>query len=235
MKTFGWLKRLNALAIVALSYILVSCGGGNNSSSAPAPSTPLPAPAPTPVVNTIPGTNCPLTSGGVPLQQNGSPIFGSLQSTQSGYWGSQNSLTLALSFINYTGPGSWVQSVVGSGSFVFPDLGLLLGTQTNSNYNICVNSNNVGTSGSNPGTYSMGNGSVSMSLTGVTQVPLYNPFNPYPGSYQPYPTNQMGQETIRINIGIGCPAYISNNRLVGCVNVRLGNSPYGRVLNYYSR
>ena len=234
MRSLNWLKGLTYTAAVAICCVLVSCGGGKDSSPAPAPSTPAPAPAPTPINTTVPGTNCPLNATGVPLQQNGQPIFGSLQSTQSGYWGSQNSLTLALSFVNYTGPGSWVQNVVGSGAFVFPDIGLLLGNYTNTNSNVCVTSNNIGSTGSNPGTYSMGNGAISMSLSGVVQVPLYNPYTSYPGYYPPN-GNQMGQETIRINIGINCAAYISNNRLVGCVSVRLGNSPYGRVLNYYSR
>jgi len=231
MKRPDWIKGLRFVVLTGATYLVMSCGGGNNSASAPAPSTPAPAPA----APSVPGTNCPLNSGGVPVNQNGSPIFGSLQSSNNGYWGNQNSLTLSLSFINYTGPGSYVQSVIGSGSLVFPDLSLLLGTQTNTNYNICVNSNNIGAAGSNPGTYSMGNGAVSLTLNGVVQVPLYNPYTSYPGSYQTYPSNQYGQQSLLVSIGTNCAAYVVNNRLVGCVSVRLGNSPYSRVLNYYSR
>lgn len=233
MKLELLIKRSVKIFSFALLTLMLGCGGGGNSSaSAPAPSNPAPA---APVAPTVPGTNCPIISGGVSLNNNGAPFFGSLQSNSAGAWGNANSLTLNLSFANYTGPGSTVQNLVGSGSFVFPDLSYLLGTQTN-NTNLCVSSNNIGTSGYNPGTFNMGNGSLSLTLNGVVQVPLYNPLNYYPGTYQPYPTTtQTGQDTIRLNIGRSCPAYISNNRIVGCVDVRIGNSPYGRVMNYYSR
>ena len=238
MKKPALFNGLKIAFFVGIASLLVGCGGGKNSPSAPAPSTPIPAPGtPAPGTPTVQGTQCPILAGGVPLNQNGSPFSGSLQSTSSGsgVWGNPNSLTLALSFINYSGPGTWIQSVVGSGSFVFPDLALILGNQTNTNYNICVNSNNVGAAGSNPGTYNMSNGTISMSLTGTIQVPLYNPFSGYPGSYQPYPTTQMSQDSIRLNIGTSCATYVSNNRLFGCVDVKIGNSPSGRILNYYSR
>lgn len=229
-------KRYLANAFVYTCLCLVTaCGGGGNANT-PTP-TPAPAPsnpAPPPVIPTVPGTNCGVVSGGVPLNSNGSPFFGSLQSNSSGGWANANSLTLGLSFTNYTGPGTVIQNLVGSGSFIFQDLSYLLGTQTN-NTNICVSSNNLGATGYNPGTFNMGNGTIRLSLTGSVQVPLYNAFNTYPGSYQPYPAPQMGQEVIRLNIGMSCPAYINNNRIFGCVDVRIGNSPYGRVMNYYSR
>lgn len=231
------LGRLISRSVKAVSLAIlmtaVGCGGGNNNSNpAPGPSNPAPA---APAAPSVPGTNCAVINGGVPLNNNGAPFYGSLQSNSAGAWGNSNSLTLNLSFTNYTGPGTVIQNLVGSGSFIFPDLSSLTGTQ-NSNYNLCVSSNNIGSSGYNPGTFNMSNGSISLTLSGSVQVPLYNPYNYYPGSYQPYPTpTQMGQETIRLNIGKSCPAYVNSNRIVGCVDVRLGNSPYGRVMNYYSR
>lgn len=224
MKQASRLNRIKTLALLFVLSLSVGCGGGNNNS---APSTP--------VTQFTPGTNCATAIGGTPLNSNGTPFFGSLQSTSSGAWGSNNSLTLGLSFVNYTGPGTIVQSVVGSGSFVFPDLAYIVGSATNTNSNICVTSNNIGTSGYNPGTYSMGNGSLSMTLNGPIQVPLYNPFNNYPGSYQTYPQQQTSQDTVTLNIGLSCAAYVTNNRIYGCVDVRVGNSPYARVIKYYSR
>jgi hypothetical protein len=226
MKQIYWLNRISKLVLLSVVALSLSCGGGNNNNNA--------APA-APVTQYTPGTSCPTTAGGTPLNSNGSPFYGSLQSTSNGTWGSSNSLTLGLSFINYTGPGNLVQSVVGSGALVFPDLAYILGTTTNTNSNVCVTSNNIGTTGYNPGTYSMGNGSLSMTLNGAIQVPLYNPFNNYPGSYQPYPQQQTSQDTLILNIGLSCPTYVSNNRIYGCVDVKVGKSPYGRVLKYYSR
>lgn len=223
-------RSLKTFSLALLTLMLGCGGGGNNANPAPSPSNPA-GTATSPVA----GTNCPVISGGVPLNNNGAPFYGSLQSNSAGAWGNANSLTLNLSFTNYTGPGSTVQNLVGSGSFVFPDLSYLLGTQT-SNSNLCVSSNNIGSAGYNPGTFNMGNGSLSLTLNGAVQVPLYNPLNYYPGTYQSYPTtNQTGQDIVKVNIGWNCPAYISNNRIVGCVSVRVGNSPYGRVMNYYSR
>ena len=233
MKLGRLLSRSIKAVSLAILMTMVGCGGGNNNSNpAPGPSNPAPA---APAAPSVPGTNCAVINGGVPLNNNGAPFYGSLQSNSAGAWGNSNSLTLNLSFTNYTGPGTVIQNLVGSGSFIFPDLSYLTGTQ-NSNYNLCVSSNNIGSSGYNPGTFNMSNGSISLTLSGSVQVPLYNPYNYYPGSYQPYPTpTQMGQETIRLNIGKSFPAYVNSNRIVGCVDVRLGNSPYGRVMNYYSR
>ncbi len=229
----SWLWLLN-LATASFLTLIVACGGGNNNNNPnPAPAASNPAPI-SPVGPMIPGSNCPILGGGVPLNSNGSPFFGSMKSNSSGAWGNTNTLTLNLSFANYSGPGTLIQNLIGSGSFVFPDLSYLLGTQTN-NINLCVSSNNVGAAGYNPGTFNMGNGTLSLTLNGTVPVPLYNPFNYYPGSYPPSPSNQMGQEVIRLNIGMSCAAYVNNNRIFGCVDVRVGNSPYGRVMQYYSR
>ncbi|MFM8314493.1 MAG: hypothetical protein ACKOA8_09430, partial [Deltaproteobacteria bacterium] len=207
--------------------IMVGCGKGNNN-PAPAPAPTNPAPV-NPAVPVPPGINsCPAIPGGVPLNPTNTPYFGSLQnvSTGPGCFANSNTLTLSLGFVNYGGPGSMVQNIVGSGSFIFPDLAMVFGNQSYMNTNICVSSNNTGAAGYNPGTFNMGMGTVSMTLTGVVQVPLYNPYSGYPGSYQPYPSPQTTQDRVTLNIGMSCPTYINNNRIVGCIDVRVGSSPY---------
>ncbi|NQW45186.1 MAG: hypothetical protein HQ462_07265 [Deltaproteobacteria bacterium] len=229
------IKLFSMIAVMGIVLIEVGCGGKGNNNPAPAPGPSTPAPL-SPGFPGIAGSNCPLNAGGVPLNTNGSPFSGSLQSRTGGQWGGSNSINLALSFLNYSGPGGSVQTLAGAGALLFPDLASILKVSNNTNYNICVssNNNNVNT-GANPGTYNMRDGSISLTLVGTIQVPLYNPFNNYPGSYQTYPNTQTSPETLRLNIGLSCPTYVNNNRIYGCVDIKVGTSPYGPVYSYYSR
>ena len=229
------IKLFSMIAVMGIVLIEVGCGGKGNNNPAPAPGPSTPAPL-SPGFPGFAGANCPLNAGGVPLNTNGSPFSGSLQSRTGSQWGGSNSINLALSFLNYSGPGGSVQTLAGAGALLFPDLASILNVSNNTNYNICVssNNNNVNT-GANPGTYNMRDGSISLTLVGTIQVPLYNPFNNYPGSYQTYPNTQTSPETLRLNIGLSCPTYVNNNRIYGCVDIKVGNSPYGPVYSYYSR
>jgi hypothetical protein len=225
----GWISVVSVSALLAFS---VGCGS-NNSSSAPAPA------APGASVNPY-GTNCQVGMPGTPVNPNGSPYYGSLQSASMGpnSMVGGDSLALGFNYLNYSAPtpGGMVQNIVGSGSFVFPDLTYILGPNNpNANTNICVSSSTLGGTGINPGTFNLGNGAVSMTMTGVILTPLYNPYAGYPGSYQPYPTTQTSQSNLILNIGMSCPAYLVNNRVLGCVSVQLAGYPYGNTLNYYSR
>lgn len=224
--------------------LLTSSCGKKEEPAAPAPAPQAPttpvAPAAPPPPPTLQGTNCPVVSGSMPLNQNGSLFYGNLnsQQTYSTYGStSQNSISLNVQMNNYTGISNYGQNVVGSGSLYLPDLALLNRYPvTGQSFNVCVSTNTV-TNGapSIPGQFRFQDGSIQMVLQGTIQVPTMPTYygSPYPQTGTPTYTT----DTIQVTVGQDCPAYLlPSGRVQGCVTVQIGNPGYGGpVLRYQSR
>lgn len=188
-------------------------------------------------------------AGSLPLNQTGTPYYGAL---------GNNAIQLSLYFVSNFSFDLPQQNIVGSGMFSFPDLNQILGT---GNYSpttqTCVSSTNMTSGTPTPGTISyqqqqfnpymppqqqQGGATISLMLQGIVQVPARSPFGGfYPGGYAP----QYTQELVTMMVGYDCPATLSNGRIKGCVNVRLGQQqqqqmpyPYPQqdpnVLRFYS-
>ncbi len=229
-------------SVLAVLLMTASCGKKDEQQAAPAPAPQAPAPvapvapAPPPPPPAIPGTNCPVVAGTMPLNQSSPLFYGNLVGAQTAYT-SSNSLTLNVQLANmaaYNTPG---QNVVASGNLYLPDLATLNRYPvTGQNFNICVSTNTV-TNGAPtiPGTYRVQDGSIQMVLQGTIQVPTMPTYygSPYPQTGTPTYTT----DTIQVFVGQDCAAFLSPaGRIYGCVTVQIGNPSYGGpILRYQSR
>lgn len=238
------MRRLNTKVyftalIVSSLLFFVSCGKKDdrpNPAPAPAPVGPAPAPAPAPaappVVN---GTNCPITVGGMPLNQQNTPYYGSLQNEYSYNGSAANSLTLMFGLTQYADFTRPVQNISGSGSFSFPDLQMVSPLPPGASTNICLTSNQMNNLAAVNGTYNSYDQSIFIVLRGTVPYQYY-PVNPYtnqPGYGNPNP--QTGQDVVEVTIGHRCPARLINGRIMGCIDVRIGTNSYSRPMLYQSR
>jgi hypothetical protein len=229
-------KFFTVCAITAL-IATAACGKKEDQQAAtppPAPANPNPAPAPVnpfAVGGTVPGTQCPMVPGEIPLWKDGA-FYGQFDNGPWGQYGSgSNSLTLSAAFIRYTNAAAPVQNIVAGALLTFPDLVRVMQNAQNVNTNICVSSANFGQSSPTPGTFNLQDQSVNMVLRGTIPVPLYSPFGGYPtGGQAP-----QGQEIIEVSIGQTCRAYLYQGRVVGCIDIRLGMSQNSPQLHYNSR
>lgn len=228
--------------VLAVLLMTASCGKKDEQQAAPAPAPQAPAPAPAPVAPppppppAVPGTNCPVVAGTMPINQTNPLFYGTLMGAESAYT-SSNSLTLNVQLsgqANFNSPG---QNVVASGNMYLPDLATLNRYPVaNQNFNVCVSTNTV-TNGAPtiPGVYRVQDGSVQMTLQGTIQVPTMPTYygSPYPQTSAPTYTS----DTIKVFVGQDCAAFLSPaGRIYGCITVQIGNPSYGGpVLRYQSR
>ena len=177
-----------------------------------------------------------MIGGDIPLHKDLSPFYGQL-SQSNGYYpqggSSSNTLTLGMYYTRYSNGINPTQNIVASGSFNFPDLVQLYQYPVpNQNYNICLSSAGLGNIAPTPGVFDSRGSTVSMTLRGIVAVPLYSPFGGYPGAGTP----STGQEVIEVTIGSNyCPAYLNQDRIYGCIDVKVGSGSNSPALHYQAR
>jgi len=213
----GWI-----LGAAALVVMLGGCGK--------TPPPPLPMPAPAPQTNPYGGggyvgggvSACGAV-GGMPFSQ--SPFYGNLSSQYS--YTSGNSIQLTLSYQQqYMNGTSQYQSLLGSAMLNLPDLMSTMQpgypTQQQMPTSFCVSS--MPTTGGQPfpGTYAPQDRSIAITMYGYVQSPLSSPYDPY--SYG----GGFTQVPVTVTIGQGCAAYLYDNRVMGCVLVKIGNQGQAR-------
>lgn len=222
---------LTVAIVVGITTALSSCGSKDEAAApAPAPTTPVAPPPPgpnTPVPppsnSIVPGTNCPSIAGDRHLNQNGQPFYGQLQGS--------NSLTFSIFTSQYSNYASPSQNIVAAGQFTFPDISYFIGGQVQMNYNICLSSMGFNNSPATQGTlgaYHPYYGSpISLPVRGYVDYPLSfaQPYG-YPNTYYApgSTTPTYGKQTIEMQIGNGmnCQAFIKDGRIVGCIEVQIG-------------
>lgn len=246
------MKRTRLVLSIAVSLVLLSACG----SKTPPPSIPAPIPNLTGQTGYA-GGGCAPVSGDFPFRRDNAPYVGNLTplNQQQGS-SSSNSISLNLSYMNYSSGDASLQTIVASGMFYFPDMlnyiGMMPqgGSQPNS---FCVTSADP-TSGTRlPGVFAPGDSSIALTLRGIAYVPryTYSPFDPvyptyYPGSYNggtyQNPYQQIaGTQPTMVQVAIGtttqCPAWLNSTRIYGCVQVTIGNTPSASnyVFYYQSR
>lgn len=224
---FGWI-----LGAAALFVMLAGCGKGT-------PPPPIALPAPLPQTNNYGGgvgaVSC---SGAIGQQFSQTPFYGNLSGQNS--YSSGNSIQLTLGYQGYPSGASSYQSVLGSALLNLPDLAQASqGYPQQGNqqipYQFCVTS--APTSGGQPfpGVYAPADRSISLTMYGYVQSPIYqyNPYDPY-GSQQ-YGGTQFSQTPVTVSVGNspygGCGAYLYEGRVVGCIEVKLGNNGQPRRYN----
>jgi len=221
-------RRMKRFVFVLSLIALASCGKKEQ----PTPAPPPPPPNPNPGAGSFGGCG---NVGGVPLTPNIPGYSATLTSSYGGYgWGggnsTPNSLTLQIfhSSTNYRFEDP-VQTVVASGSFSFPGLLDFYPTpfpQTNIPTTFCVSSANLGGGPPITGLYYTDHRALSLTLQGLAQAPLTNPFgNNYSGAvqYTPLP--------VRLELQ-GSLSYL---RIVGQVLVTLGSGNSSFRLYYHAQ
>jgi hypothetical protein len=163
-------KLRNLACVMAVSALVVACGGNNT------PAPPPPAQYPNPGTPGVPGygvASCGGVGGAQPVRPDGSPYIGDL--------GQGNSIQLTLFLSTAYNADYSVKNVVGSANFTFPQLQQVIYPATTTQTSFCVSSANIQGGPPSPGKL-YGNGALSMTLTGIIQTSYINPFQPgFPG------------------------------------------------------
>jgi hypothetical protein len=228
--TFGWI-----LATAAMIVVLSGCGKGT-------PPPPLPQPAPPPQTNPNPygggfgggAVNCGGQIGQYPFSQ--SPLYGNMS-----YGGS---ISLTLGYQGFFNGTSDYQSVIGSALLNLPELAQQTNPYQQSPQQIptqfCVTSSPANGGQPFPGTYVPSDRSVAIVLYGFIQSPIYtyNPYAPYSNTYQ-QGGGQFTQLPVTVSIGqsidsygySACNAWLYQGRVMGCVQVKIGNNGQVRTYN----
>ena len=213
---------LNARIIAAVAALAVGAACSKN----PDP-VPLPPPAPSAPNSPYGGGGfvgagaCGPVGGEFPLRRDNSPYYGNLYSDYTG--GTSNSLSVTLSYVNYSYAENQLYNIVGGGQFNLPDLQVFSGGygQPIPQTTFCVSSANPQGGGITPGVFDSASKGLAIVLRGVVQMPMYSPYGGYGTPQVPY-----GQELVEVSVGnaYGCDAWLAEGRINGCVQVKLGNS-----------
>lgn len=230
---FGWrdiAKNLvKAGALIALLSI-VACGGTP---------PPLPPPAATSPTGGVYYGGCGAVAGGMPLNNSNTPYAGMMVPSSSGYnYG--DSMQLNLFYSTSYDADNFIKSVVGTANMNLPSLTSLNSFPTpNQQTTFCASSVALQGGTPNPGEFNSQNLAIQITLTGMVQVPLLSPYSGYPGGYSPTSGSygSLGQEEVTVNIGTAgdCGAYLSQDRVVGCVDVIIGPQSSGTIIRYYAQ
>ena len=208
---------------LVIAGMLTACGGNNDFIPPPPPIAP-----PVGGFNGggfggfTGGGNCGGSFGSFPLNQTGQPYYGSMVS-QAG----SSSISLQVGILNQPNFSSPIQQVAGSAQIDLADLRNTSG-QTQGISSFCVSSQSLTGGSVIPGNFAVQDQSIAITMEGYVQVPL---FSPYGGSGGLGGTFQYGQDRVVVSIGtgiIGCnAAFLRNGRLVGCLEVQIGNGQRG--------
>jgi hypothetical protein len=206
-------RKFRLLAAVAVALVVSACGGN------PPPVPPPPSPNGA-FFGGGGGANCPQAVGAVPLNPTGLPYSANM--VERFRQGQGASISTTLYYQTALNGGSSMQNIVGTSNLVLPQLASAFPTGGQTQTQTYCGSTTDSTNGqSSPGRWS--GGAIQILQRGLVPI-SFSPYGSFPGSYfQPGGGSGFGASTdsLEIRIGYSCDAWVSNNRLNGCVDVSL--------------
>ncbi len=205
-------RKPGLLAAVVVALVVSACGGN----PPPVP----PPPSPNGGFLGGGGANCAQAAGAIPLNPTGIPYSANMVDRFRPGQGA--SIAATLFYQTALNGGSAMQNIVGNSQLVLPQLAnsFPTGGQIQSQ-TYCASTTDPTNGQSSPGQWS--GGAIQILQRGLVPISI-SPYGAYPGSYfQPGSGTGFGasNDSLEVRIGYSCDAWVTNNRLNGCVDISL--------------